>query len=416
MRRNHWKLWATVVLVVGTFVGTIFSDNRPELGLDLQGGISVVLFPVEGSDLSTLDTAVEIISSRVNALGVNEPEVNRQGDTIVIDLPGAKNREEALALVGRTAELRFRPVLGFIADESVADGSTTTTAAGVSTTSAPPTASTAPGDTTTTAESAGTSAPPVAETTVPAGSTVPPTSSGDSTTSSETTLPREAARARSVDTSNIAATRPAGAPATTTTGTPTTETTAPGETATTTEAGATTTVAAGDTTTTTVELPACSEVITPREEDLAGQQVILPTKPGESADRAGCYELAPAVLTGKSVRGAKARYDGAQGGWLVDVEFRGNDFVEKVAVPYVEPARRHRPRRRRLLGPEHRARDHRKRACRSPGASVSGRPRISPSSFATALSRCSSTRSRRPCRASPRRSARISCAPASSPA
>ncbi|MCZ7536385.1 MAG: hypothetical protein M5T61_11030 [Acidimicrobiia bacterium] len=108
MRRSHWKLWATVVLVVGTFVATIFSDNRPELGLDLQGGISVVLFPVDGSDLSTLDTAVEIISSRVNALGVNEPEVNRQGDTIVIDLPGAKDREEALALVGedRRAEVQ----------------------------------------------------------------------------------------------------------------------------------------------------------------------------------------------------------------------------------------------------------------------------------------------------------------------
>ena len=69
-----------------------------------------MLFPVKGSDLSTLNTAVQIITNRVDALGVAEPEVNRQGNTIVINLPGAKNRTQALALVGRTAELQFRVV------------------------------------------------------------------------------------------------------------------------------------------------------------------------------------------------------------------------------------------------------------------------------------------------------------------
>ncbi|MCZ7536384.1 MAG: protein translocase subunit SecD [Acidimicrobiia bacterium] len=170
----------------------------------------------------------------------------------------------------------------------------TTTAEGGSTTSG------APGETTTTAEGATTTAAPGDTTT---------TASGETTTTVEG--------------------------ATTTAAPGDTTTTAPGETTTTVE-GATTTAAPGDTTTTTVEPPVCSELITPREEDIANQQVILPTKPGESADRAGCYELGPAVLTGKSVRGAKARYDGAQGGWLVEVEFKGNDFVEKVAVPYAE--------------------------------------------------------------------------------
>ena len=46
MRRNFWYLTITLVLIVGAFVATLLSDNRPMLGLDLQGGISVVLAPV----------------------------------------------------------------------------------------------------------------------------------------------------------------------------------------------------------------------------------------------------------------------------------------------------------------------------------------------------------------------------------
>ena len=144
MRRQIWLLAITVVLIVVAFFGTLFGSSRPQLGLDLQGGISVVLFPVKGSDLSTLDTAVQIITNRVDALGVAEPEVNRQGNTIVINLPGAKNRTQALALVGRTAELQFRVVNQFVpytqltapATTTTVKGATTTTAAGATTTTA----------------------------------------------------------------------------------------------------------------------------------------------------------------------------------------------------------------------------------------------------------------------------------------
>ncbi len=328
MRRNRWRLGATVVLIVGTFVATVFSDNRPELGLDLQGGVSVVLFPVEGSDLSTLETAVEIISNRVNALGVSEPEVNRQGDTIVIDLPGAKNRQEALDLVGRTAELRFRPVIGFIPEEGVPEATTTSAPTGSSTTTSPGGSTTVPGDAPTTAAGeTATSAPPGTTAAETAATTVPAT----------TTVTGDADRERSPSTANIAATRPAGTAATTTAAE---TTTAAG--ATTTVPGATTTTVDGATTTapraTTTTLPSgttCDELVTPRDEDLADKSVILPTKAGEDPERAGCYQLGPALLTGKSVKGAKARYVSEQGGWIVDVEFRGNDFVEKVGGPYV---------------------------------------------------------------------------------
>ena len=111
MRRQAWYLIATLVVVLGTFIATVVAQSSPVLGLDLQGGISVVLAPVGKVNKDSLDTAVNIIRNRVDALGVAEPQISRTGNTIVVDLPGVKDRTKAQRLVGRTAELRFRPVL-----------------------------------------------------------------------------------------------------------------------------------------------------------------------------------------------------------------------------------------------------------------------------------------------------------------
>src|SRR5271154_4145752 len=121
------------------FVATLLSDSRPVLGLDLQGGISIVLFPVKGSDLSALNTATEVIRNRVDGLGIAEPDVQRQGGTIVVDLPGVKDRAKAEGLVGETAELRFRPVQ-YSGDQALifpfaTTATTTTTKKGATTTS-----------------------------------------------------------------------------------------------------------------------------------------------------------------------------------------------------------------------------------------------------------------------------------------
>ena len=105
--------------------------TAPILGLDLQGGISVVLAPVGKVKSSSLDKRLEIIRNRVDGLGVAEPEISRQGDTIVVDLPGVKDRAKAERIIGRTAELRFRPVLGALRrttrPEQAASTTTTTT-------------------------------------------------------------------------------------------------------------------------------------------------------------------------------------------------------------------------------------------------------------------------------------------------
>mgnify|MGYP000651205383 CR=1 FL=1 len=112
MPRNHLLSGLFVVLVaVGGFIYTLAAGNEPLLGLDLQGGVSVVYEASGDFDDEALDQSVEIIRSRVDALGVAEPEISRQGSTIVVDLPGVEEQQRALSLVGQTAELRFRPVL-----------------------------------------------------------------------------------------------------------------------------------------------------------------------------------------------------------------------------------------------------------------------------------------------------------------
>jgi preprotein translocase subunit SecD len=141
VRRNVVFLVATVVLVVGAFVYTIQSAHEPVLGLDLQGGTSVVLSPVGKFKQDTLDVAIEIIRNRVDSFGTLEPEISRQGNDIVIDLPGVKNRDKAIALVGKTAELRFRAVIAPLASEAqqAKDATTTTTTTpGATTTTAAP--------------------------------------------------------------------------------------------------------------------------------------------------------------------------------------------------------------------------------------------------------------------------------------
>jgi preprotein translocase subunit SecD len=135
-----------VVVAVGSFAGTLAAGNSPKLGLDLQGGLSVVLQPTRKVSSGVLKQAEGIIRNRVDALGVSEPDIHIEGGSIIVALPGVKNRQRALDLVGQTAELRFRPVLGNLPpfDDSPPATTTTTTAPGQSTTT------TAAGATTTT--------------------------------------------------------------------------------------------------------------------------------------------------------------------------------------------------------------------------------------------------------------------------
>lgn len=105
-----------VGIIVVTFVllgVSIWRGYSPLLGLDLQGGVEVVLRPTEGQNFEAgdIDTSVEIIRRRVDALGVAEPDITRQSNNVVVQLPGVDDQQRAIELIGQTAELTFRPVL-----------------------------------------------------------------------------------------------------------------------------------------------------------------------------------------------------------------------------------------------------------------------------------------------------------------
>lgn len=92
-------------------------DKRINLGLDLQGGMHLLL-KVDTSHLSeknkedAADRAVEVIRNRIDAFGVREPSIQKQGvDEIVVQLPGVTDRERAIDLIGKTAMLEFKVVM-----------------------------------------------------------------------------------------------------------------------------------------------------------------------------------------------------------------------------------------------------------------------------------------------------------------
>ncbi len=93
---------------------TRLQQKAIRLGLDLQGGIHVVL-RVKTEELSkaeqegAIDRAISVVRNRIDGLGVAEPVIQKQGaDRIIIDLPGYTDKERAEELIGQTALLQFK--------------------------------------------------------------------------------------------------------------------------------------------------------------------------------------------------------------------------------------------------------------------------------------------------------------------
>jgi preprotein translocase subunit SecD len=167
-RRLVVSLVAIVLLASGTFTANLVAGNQPALGLDLQGGASVTMTPVGEVDPAALTVAVDIIRQRVDSLGVAEPEIIRQGNTIVVNLPGVKDQQQALDTIGRTGAVEMRPVLKVVENP---ENSTTTTVKGATTTSLKPASTTLPPP----AGGVGSSrTAAVTTTTIPAASSVDP--------------------------------------------------------------------------------------------------------------------------------------------------------------------------------------------------------------------------------------------------
>jgi SecD/SecF fusion protein len=98
-------------------VATLGYFREPTLGLDLQGGLEVVLEarPEAGQELTEadLDRSVEIIRERVDKIGVSEPEIRKQEpNQIVVDLAGVFDAQRAATVIGQTAQLAFFDLQG----------------------------------------------------------------------------------------------------------------------------------------------------------------------------------------------------------------------------------------------------------------------------------------------------------------
>ena len=267
MRRNRiTPLLFIVILAVVALAAVFASNTTPQLGLDLQGGVSVVLQPTKKVSSDALDETISIIRNRVDALGVAEPQIARQGGSVIVQLPGVKNQQRALQLVGDTAELRFRPVIssipGSIADLLKQSTTTTKPKAATPTTAAGATTSSSLNATTTTGAVKGQSA-------------------GGAATPYQAATPTTAAPAAT--TSTLVTTTPTSAPAT-------------------------------------------GFEVTPRAQDIAANPVVLTTTDPVTKKVTATYQLGPAQATGRIVSGATAGLGNA-GAWEVRLNIKGGDAI-----------------------------------------------------------------------------------------
>lgn len=120
-------LWASLISVVliglVLLVVNIVADNRPILGLDLQGGVSVILAPSDDASGDDLLVVRDLIRDELESLGIAEPDVRVEGSNIVVDLPGVRDQREALGAVDVAGIVELRPVvLCGLGLEAEADG------------------------------------------------------------------------------------------------------------------------------------------------------------------------------------------------------------------------------------------------------------------------------------------------------
>ncbi|MHB8189416.1 MAG: protein translocase subunit SecD [Ferrimicrobium sp.] len=112
MRVRRWAISVILVVMIAgaAFAAVIAEHYHPVLGLDLQGGASVVYRPAHPVSQAILNQTISIIRNRVDGLGVSQPQIGQQGSEIVVELPGIKHPKQALSIIGQTAVLQFRPV------------------------------------------------------------------------------------------------------------------------------------------------------------------------------------------------------------------------------------------------------------------------------------------------------------------
>ena len=124
-RRNIWLLVITTLLVIGSIILFMPPQEKINQGLDIQGGLSVVLTAssTDGDAITDeeMETSRAIVESRVNALGASEAVVQVQGNNqILVQIPGLSDTQTALEIIGKTGKLEFARLDSFT-DEDVVE-------------------------------------------------------------------------------------------------------------------------------------------------------------------------------------------------------------------------------------------------------------------------------------------------------
>ena len=119
MRWGNFTSFLVLVLAIVIVSGLYMSPLALSIkqGLDLQGGTHVVLEAVDTPEAKVDEDAVQrvvkIIERRVNELGLTEPIIQRQGERrVIVELPGVKDPEKAIEMIGKTALLEFQDESG----------------------------------------------------------------------------------------------------------------------------------------------------------------------------------------------------------------------------------------------------------------------------------------------------------------
>jgi preprotein translocase subunit SecD len=113
---NRKRLWAELiafVALIGVLLGiNIARDEHPVLGLDLEGGVSVILAPeTDEATAEDLTFVRDLVRDQLEATGIAEPDVRVEGANVIVDLPGVRDQAEALAAVTVSGIVDLRPVL-----------------------------------------------------------------------------------------------------------------------------------------------------------------------------------------------------------------------------------------------------------------------------------------------------------------
>ncbi len=141
MIRRLWVSVAAIISVAIVLLGlNLGLGNTPALGLDLQGGLSVILAPTGGASGDDLLVIRDLIRDELERRGIAEPDVRVEGQNIIVDLPGVRDQADALDAVDVAGIVTLRPVFQCFAGPEPGASSTTTPGSG-------PPGSTTPGST-----------------------------------------------------------------------------------------------------------------------------------------------------------------------------------------------------------------------------------------------------------------------------